>query len=587
MADDDPLGARVGRASTRGAQLAFDDLGVPLEEASFVVVDLETTGGRPAPNSIADIGAVRVRGGETLGEFATLVDPGEPIPAFITALTGITTAMALSAPRIGEVLPSFMEFLEPSPDTVLVAHNAAFDVGHLRAACAGLGMAWPKVRVLDTVKLARRVFTRDEAPNVKLSTLARVCRATVSPTHRALDDARATVDVLHAMLARLGPLGVTHLEDLASAADPVPARRRGKAHLAEGLPHSPGVYRFIGPAGDVLYVGTSANVHRRVRQYFTAAETRRRIAEMVDLAVRVEAKPTATVLEAGVLELRDIARLDPPYNRRSRRPDRLPWLVLTEEAHPRLSITRAAPLDRVADALGPFPSQAQARKAARLVADDCRLRTCTARLPAIPRARARACHLCELGRCSAPCVDAEGARRAPQEAAAILAGACDGLWKRQTARLAALAELERFEQAGAQRDRLGAVLAAQRRKERLLPLLLSREIVAARREGSGWQIAAIRYGRLAGTARAQAHPLGAAEALLAVAEAVGRPRLAGGAAHPEETELLASWLWSRDTRLIAVSGEVPVALPRRSAARFRVPGPQCGGEAACQADGGT
>ena len=80
---------------------------------------------------------------------------------------------------------------------------------------------------------------------------------------------------------------------------------------------------------------------------------------------------------------------------------------------------------------------------------------------------------------------------------------------------------------------------------------------------------------------------GAAEALLAVAEAVGRPRLAGGAAHPEETELLASWLWSRDTRLIAVSGEVPVALPRRSAARFRVPGPQCGGEAACQADGGT
>ena len=442
MADDDPLGARVGRASTRGAQLAFDDLGVPLEEASFVVVDLETTGGRPAPNSIADIGAVRVRGGETLGEFATLVDPGEPIPAFITALTGITTAMALSAPRIGEVLPSFMEFLGPGPDTVLVAHNAAFDVGHLRAACAGLGMAWPKVRVLDTVKLARRVFTRDEAPNVKLSTLARVCRATVSPTHRALDDARATVDVLHAMLARLGPLGVTHLEDLASAADPVPARRRGKAHLAEGLPHSPGVYRFIGPAGDVLYVGTSANVHRRVRQYFTAAETRRRIAEMVDLAVRVEAKPTATVLEAGVLELRDIARLDPPYNRRSRRPDRLPWLVLTEEAHPRLSITRAVPLDRVADALGPFPSQAQARKAARLVADDCRLRTCTARLPAIPRARVRACHLCELGRCSAPCVDAEGARRAPQEAAAILAGACDGLWKRQTARLAALAEIE-------------------------------------------------------------------------------------------------------------------------------------------------
>ena len=159
-------------------QGTFDELGVPLREVTFVVVDLETTGGSPATSGITEIGAVKVRGGEVLGELHTLVNPGEPIPSFIAVLTGITNGMVATAPRIDAVLPAFLEFAR---DCVLVAHNAPFDLGFLKAACAGLGVNWPGFDSVDTARLARRVLTSDEAPNCKLSTLARVLHASVQP----------------------------------------------------------------------------------------------------------------------------------------------------------------------------------------------------------------------------------------------------------------------------------------------------------------------------------------------------------------------------------------------------------------------
>ena len=190
-------------------QGTFDELGTPLREVTFVVVDLETTGGSPLSCAITEIGAVKVRGGVVLGEFQTLVNPGEPIPAFIAVLTGITDSMVTTAPRVGAVLPAFAEFCAGS---VLVAHNAPFDVGFLRAAFAAHGRAWPAYPVVDTARLARRALTRDEAPSCRLATLAALFASSTTPNHRALDDARATVDVLHGLLERLGPLGVQSLD---------------------------------------------------------------------------------------------------------------------------------------------------------------------------------------------------------------------------------------------------------------------------------------------------------------------------------------------------------------------------------------
>ncbi|WP_420113919.1 DEDD exonuclease domain-containing protein [Pseudactinotalea sp.] len=535
----------------RPVQLALDEIGVPLHEVTFVVVDLETTGGSPTKSEITEIGAVKVRGGEVLGEFGTLVNPGVPIPPTITVLTGITTAMVLEAPPIEQVLPAFLEFAQGA---VLVAHNAGFDVGFLKANTARMDLTWPSPAVVDTVRLARRVVTRDEAPNHKLASLARVFGAATTPNHRALQDARATVDVMHGLLSRMASLGVTHLEDLATASDPVPPARRRRSSLADHLPRSPGVYQFIGPANEILYVGTASDLRRRVRQYFTASEKRRRIGEMVDLATSVRGVACATRLEAQVRELRLIAEHDPPYNRRSRRPDRLPWVRLTDEPHPRLSIVREVPPDAVA--VGPFASHAAAQLAVEAVQQAIPVRQCTRRLPIRPRADAASCMLAEIGRCSAPCVD----ERAAAEYGDIAATAAEALTGRNRDVMAAAAEeigrlasLERFEEAAGRRDRAESFGRVLSRGLRLQSLQHAREVVAARPLAGGWELVLIRHGRFAGTAVSPrgTDPMPLVTSLAHTGEAVPVPARCGGAASTEETELLAAWLGAAGTRLIA------------------------------------
>lgn len=196
-------------------QVTIDELGRPLAQTTFVVLDLETSGGAPHLGAhITEIGAVKVRGCEVLGQFQTFVNPETPIPSFITTLTGITDQMVSSSPRIAEVFPVLLEFLGSEKETVFVAHNAPFDLSFLKAAAKGSEYCWPKFTVIDTAKLARRVLSRDEVVNCKLGTLAEFFSTNVSPTHRALDDALATVDVLHALIGRVGSLGISTLEEL-------------------------------------------------------------------------------------------------------------------------------------------------------------------------------------------------------------------------------------------------------------------------------------------------------------------------------------------------------------------------------------
>lgn len=186
-----------------------------LFESTFVVIDLETSGASPATGAgITEIGAVKVRGGEVIGEFHTLINPGTAISPFITALTGITNVMVFTAPSISEIFPRLLEFIGSENESVIVAHNAPFDIGFLKAAAVSHNYDWPKYQVVDTARLARQVLSRDEVPNCKLGTLAIFFGATTSPTHRALDDARATVDVLHGIFDRLGSFGVTTLHEL-------------------------------------------------------------------------------------------------------------------------------------------------------------------------------------------------------------------------------------------------------------------------------------------------------------------------------------------------------------------------------------
>ena len=561
--------------SPRPAQLSFDELDTPLREVTFVVLDLETTGGAATSDTITEIGAVKVRGGEVLGEFQTLVDPGAPIPPLVAVLTGITDRLLAGAPRLEAALPAFLEFARGA---VLVAHNAPFDTGFLRAACARLGLPWPDPRVLDTARLARHVVAADEVANHKLGTLAALFRSPVTPDHRALTDARATVHVLHALIERVGNLGVQSLEELIAYSSRVPPQTRRKRMLAAGLPHAPGVYLFLDERERPLYVGRSVDIAARVRSYFTAAETRTRMAEMVALAAAVRPVVCATPLEAAVRELRLIAEHAPPYNRRSRFPQRRPWVKLTVEPFPRLSVVRRV-LPDGASYIGPFAGAEQAELAVAALHETYPLRQCTGRLPRVPPPGARACLLADLGRCGAPCIGGQGVEDYGRIAAAARS-AMDRDAREVVAallsRAGSLARAQRFEDAEVARDRLLAFLRAAGRAQRLAPLAATAELVAARRaDAGGWELVLIRHGRLAGTAVSPpgADPRPVIAALQATGDHV-RSILATPpmpAALVEESEQVLGWLEQPGVRLVQLDGGWATPLHGAVAARARLP----------------
>ena len=559
---DDMSSAVQGAPSRWESQRSFDELGRPLRDITFCVVDLETTGGSAQGGSmITEIGAVKVRGGEVLGEFQTLVNPRTEIPAFIAVLTGISNTMVADAPAIESALPAFLEF---AAGTVLVAHNAPFDVGFLKHFAEQQGRPWPRFEVLDTARLARRVITRDDAPNCKLSSLARVFGSATTPNHRALSDARATVDVLHGLMERLGSLGVHTLEELQTFSSRVTTAQRKKRHLAEALPHSPGVYLFRDDRSRVLYVGTSRDLRTRVRSYFTASETRSRMGEMVGLASTVDGIECATTLEAEVRELRLIAEHKPRYNRRSRFPEKVHFIKLTREPWPRLSLVRRV-LDDQADYLGPFGSKKSAEKCLAALHDTFPVRQCSDRLSREP-SRAP-CVLAEMGRCLSPCdgsVDATTYAAVVRQLRDTLLRRPDEVVEAINTRMAVLAADERFEEAGIHRDRLAAFVRAAARTQRLSALTRCPEVVAARREDDGrWAVHVVRFGRLAGAgtipAGADAHQFVAE--LRASAETVAAAPGPVPAATAEETEKVLRWLESPGIRLVEVDGEwtCPVA----------------------------
>jgi DNA polymerase-3 subunit epsilon len=537
------------------SQRTFDELGRPLRDITFCVVDLETTGGSAAAGSmITEVGAVKVRGGEVLGEFQTLVNPHRAIPAFIAVLTGISDSMVAGAPPIEQVLPQFLEF---AAGCVLVAHNAPFDVGFLKHFAAEQGRPWPRFEVLDTAVLARRVVSREETPNCKLASLAHLFGASTTPNHRALSDARATVDVLHGMIERLGNLGVQTLEELQTFSSRVTTAQRRKRHLAEHLPHAPGVYLFRDSAGRVLYVGTSKDLRTRVRTYFTASETRSRMGQMVTLAVEVQGIECATPLEAGVRELRLIAEHKPKFNRRSRFPERVHWVKLTSEPWPRLALVRQV-LDDGAEYLGPYSSKKTAERAVAALHESFPLRQCGGRLPRVPQLTA--CALAEMGRCLSPC----DLSVSPEDYAGLVervrAGLVDDpahVVDAMRLRMDALVVDERFEEAGRFRDRLSAFLRGAARSQRIKALTRCPEVVAARKEDGRWMVHVVRHGRLAA---AGVIPPGADASLWVLdLRATADTVLPGPGPLPastaEETELILRWLESDGVRLVHVEGE--------------------------------
>ena len=356
------------------------------------------------------------------------------------------------------------------------------------------------------------------------------------------------------------------LEELRTFSSRVSPAQRRKRHLAEPLPNAPGVYVFRDGRDHVLYVGTSRDIRTRVRSYFTASETRTRMAEMVGIAERVDPIVCATPLEAEVRELRLIAEHKPRYNRRSRFPERQPWVKLTVEPFPRLSIVSRGPRRR-RDVPRPVRRPPRRRAGRRRAARG--LRRC-ASAPGgwAGAAAAGACALAEMGRCAAPCTRRPTSPttsrrswttpRSWRSARAAMSGDCRAL----VTRPARPDRLAQRRASGSSRPPscatgMVAVVRAAARVQRIGALAACAEIVAARRPPQGgWEIVLVRHGRLAGTTVSPrgSDPWPYVDALRATGEVVEPPVLPAPAATPEEAEKVLRWLEADGTRLVDVEG---------------------------------
>lgn len=341
-------GASVGLADPPGAT-------TPLEAATYVVVDLETTGLRPGSAGICEIGAVRVAGLELRETWETLVNPRQPLPAPIAALTGIEPGALRGAPPAELAVRRFLDF---AGDAVLVAHNARFDLGFLDVEVerlTGRRLANP---VVDTVWLARRLLA-GRISRVGLGSLASFFGTAARPCHRALADAQATAEILLALIGLAQERGAVSVADLVELSAPRARRLAGKRSLVAGAPAGPGVYLFRDRNEQVLYVGRARSLKLRLGSYFRTERQRPAVEAALGALERVEWRPLGSELEAALEELRLLRELRPPANARSVRPDRYVYLRRRGE---RFVVTETP------TALGPIKSRRLAQRAARALA---------------------------------------------------------------------------------------------------------------------------------------------------------------------------------------------------------------------------
>jgi len=323
-----------------------------LDEAEFVVFDLETTGLSVQTSRICEVGAVRVQALELVDSFQSLVDPGVPLPQPVARLTGLRERDLRGAPLVRTVVGRFLAF---AGDTPLVAHNARFDQRFLERQLRRQESRRLAEPPLCTAALARRLLA-GRLRRVSLSSLAHFFGVPTAPCHRALPDAEATAQVLIHLIGLAQEQGARRVSELRTLAAPRRRRVHGKRPLMRGAPPRPGVYLFRDRNDQVLYVGRARDLRARLRSYFQSDAQRPSVEAALLALERIEWRVLGSELEAALEELRLIRELQPPANSRSRQQDRGVYLRRRGEEF----VVTKTPTE-----LGPIGSRRQAGLAAR------------------------------------------------------------------------------------------------------------------------------------------------------------------------------------------------------------------------------
>lgn len=529
-----------------------DALARPLSETPFVVVDLETTGTAVGPHGIIEIGVARVEHGRIVAELQQLVKPAARLPSFITRLTGITPEMLADQPSIHEVWPRFVEMIGHD---VLVAHNAAYDLAYLNATAMALhGRPLPNPHVC-TLKLARRLVPEQKRRG--LDALAGLFGIPQSDRHRALGDARITVEILFHLTERLRSRGVTRLDQLLDLQQQARDGRRFFCALprakVEQLPESPGIYRFFDEAGRLLYIGKAKRLRQRVASYLSnAGEHSGKTLDLIRHIHDVRVERLGSELEAALAEAAAIRIEKPPYNRLGKHLPRIAFLRLTlSDPFPRLQISRRLSGGR-SRYFGPWRNRDEAQRVVKLLTHHFKLRTCGGRLR--PDPSFTPCFQGQIGDCSLPCTARVEIGAYQQQVQAVLA-----LFDGDEQPLAAELSQQRDDHTGAQRFEAAA------RLQRDIDLV---QRIARRQRTLGWVTAqqnflilqpsidrrlvlayAVASGRLVARARLVSEDeLDPFVELLGKALTQGKPHSRLRPEDVDGTVILAAWLRDRGER---------------------------------------
>ena len=468
----------------------------PLNEIEFVVLDTETTGLRPGPHRVIEVAGIRMRAGEVVGSFQSLVNPGVRLPAFIVQFTGITQEMVTRAPKAHEVLPDFLHFIEGA---ILVGHNAGFDIGFLSYEARLLGYDFP-LDGLDTIPLARRFLPG--LRRFKLDKVASHLKIHVENRHRALGDARVTAAIFMKLLELAQQQGIETLGHLRRrlqlpvawsgditqatasrqiellradgkvAAQSVALRPAGNLFLnpawKRDFPAKPGVYLMKDQYGQVIYVGKAKCLKDRLSSYYSQPlGYTHKMDGLLQSVKEIETRVLGSELEALLVESQLIKELQPTYNVQLRNYELYPFIKIDiQHPFPRVYATREFAADG-ARYFGPFRSRRMVDLTIELVQKVFPVRTCTRSLP--PQAKpSDPCLRLHLNRCPGPCrggVDPAEYRKTIEEVCAFLGGEREDLLDRLRRQMLEASQQLNFERAAWLRDTIHSadeVLIGQR-----------------------------------------------------------------------------------------------------------------------------
>src|SRR5436305_12026534 len=478
------------------ALIAWRSTQQSLQEIEFVILDTETTGLRPGHHRVIELAGIRMRAGEVIDSFQSLLNPRVRLPAFIVQFTGISQDMVNTALKAAEILPDFLQFIDGA---ILVGHNIGFDIGFLSYEAQLLGYDFP-IDGLDTIPLARRFLPT--LRRFKLDSVASHLRITAANRHRAMGDARVTAAIFMKLLELAQQQGIQTLGHLrhrlqlpvAWSGDITQATTTKQIELlrADGkisaqsatlrptgtlflnsawkrdFPSRPGVYLMKDSYGQVIYVGKAKCLKDRLASYYNQPlGYTRKMDGLLQNVKEIETRVLGSELEALLVESQLIKELQPTYNVQLRNYEAYPFIKIDiQHPFPRVYATREVAADG-ARYFGPFRSRHMVDLTIDLVQKVFPIRTCIRALP--PQAKpSEPCLRLHLNRCPGPCrgnVDPIEYTNIIEEVCAFLGGEREDLLKRLRRQMFEASQHLNFERAAWLRDILRSadeVLIGQR-----------------------------------------------------------------------------------------------------------------------------